>query len=374
MLLFFAMTQAACPGGEGPNVLIFPFIVTIDSSQNRVFVIDNSGNRLNLVNAVDDQLLTKGDNEPLLSDEDPILYPIFPTNAAVADMGGSVSRIFVIGSNQSPTQQISVLDYPGGETLSSAPISPIDVPAASSVDLLVGLAVDPGQNLLFVTNASTGMLHFFNTTTGLEDPASPLFLGGQPARMAIDLNSGLLAVADGASSMVTFVDLNDLSMPLAVLDVGVMVRSLGMATNQNGSVLFLSGELTNVAKAFLLNRADLSASAQIFELTPPSPTDPIPDPLFITGSLNLIAAGNLTDGRMAAFYTQSSGDLLILDLSQDLGTLSPNVTIIQAVSGEGIAGLGNGLGQLTKVYFASPSSGILSIIDASTNNLLDQIN
>jgi hypothetical protein len=363
-----------CPGSGDKDLMIFPFIVVIDSLLSRVFVIDNSSNRLNLVNGVDDSILVKGDDQPLLSDEDQVLYQLFPSNSALASLAGGVSRLFIIGGDNVPNQQVSVLDYSGGDTIGSSPISPIQVPSASPQDILVGIVVDPVRNLLFVTNASTGMLHFFDTGTGVEDPASPIVLGGQPSRVAIDLGSNLLAVADGSSTMIHFVDLTDLTGPVAMLDAGVAVRSLGMATNGNGSLLFLSGELTNVAKIYLLNGADLANSAEIFSLSPPPADVPIPNPLFITGSLNLVAAGNLTDGRMAGFYTQSTGDLLVLDVTQDLNTVSPNVILIGAVSGEGIAVLTNGSGQVLKVYFASPSSGVLSIVDPLTNDLLDQIN
>jgi hypothetical protein len=363
-----------CTGQNDKDVLIFPFIVVVDNTLSRVFVIDNSGNRLNLVDAVTNELFVKDKDEPLYTDEDPTLYQSFPTSAALASLTGGISRLFIIGGNEVPNQQVFVLDYPGGDTIGSAPISPIQVPAASAQDILVGIAVDPIRDLLFVTNASAGMLHFFSTETGAEDPASPIALGGQPTRIAMDLDSGLLAVADGVSTLINFIDLTDLTGPVAMLDAGVTVRSLGMATNANGSLLFLSGELNNVAKIFLLNLVDLAASSEIFQLTPPGPAGPIPNPLFITGSLNLIAAGNLTDGRMAAFYTQSTGDLFILDVAADLNTISPNVTLIGAVSGEGVAGFNNSASQLLKVYFASPSSGTMSIVDPLANTLIDQIN
>lgn len=374
---FFAvllLTSWGCTGKGGPDLMTFPFIAVVDSALARLFVIDNSANRINLVNTNDNTLLINPKDTPLLDDEDPVLYQEFPSNAALASIGGNISRLFIIGGNNVPNQQIFVLDYSGGNSIAASPISPINVPAASNQDILVGIGVDPIRNLLFVTNASTGMLHFFSTQTGAEDPASPIALGGQPTRLAIDLTSGLLAVADGASTMISFIDLNNLAGPLAMLDTGVTVRSLGMASNGTGSLLFLSGELTNVAKIFRLNLADLAGSNQIFSLTPPPADAPIPNPLFITGSLNLVTAGNLTDGRMAAFLTQSTGDLLILDVSQDLNTISPNVILIGAVSGEGITALTNGSGQIVMVYFASPSAGVTSIIDPLTNNLIDQLN
>lgn len=373
-MLLLVAAPWGCAGQDDKDLMIFPFIVVVDSTLSRAFIIDNANNRINLLNTADNTLLIKDNDLPLLSDEDPILYQLFPSNAALATLTGDVSRLFIIGGNNVPNQQVSVLDYAGGDFISSASISPIQVPAATPVDVLVGIGVDPLRERLFVTNASSGMLHFFNVETGVEEAGSPIALGGQPSRLALDLTSGLLAVADGASTLINFLDLTDLTAPPIPLDAGVTVRSLGMATNANGSMVFLSGELTNVAKIFSLNLANLAASNEIFALMPPGPADPIPNPLFITGSLNLVAAGNLIDGRMAAFFTQSTGDLFILDLTADLNTISPNVTLIGAVSGEGIASLTNGTGQMTTIYFASPSSGVTSIMDPLNNNLIDQLN
>lgn len=378
IFLFLATVHSgmtACGGDDRPDLMIFPSIVAIDSGLNRVFVIDNSGNRINLVDAVTDFVITKEDDDeqPILSDEDPQLIQLFPSNAALASLTGGVSRLFIIGANNIPSQEIIVLDYSGGDTLTTASISPINVPSAGTSDVLVGIAVDAVRGNLFVTNATTGQLHIYDVETGVEDPNSPINLGGEPAHLAVDPDSGLLAVSNAAMTTVSFVDLTDLTAPVATLDVGLFTRGIAMATNGSGSVLFLSGSGVNIGLAYLLNLADLATSNQIFSITPPAPTDPLPDPLLLTGNLNFISAGNLTDGRMGSYFTQSTGDLFILDLSNDLGTLNPTIFQIGAISAEGVANLYNSSGQVTKVYYASPGTGVLTVVDPLTNDFLDQI-
>lgn len=362
----------SCGGGSGDNLLFFPTIVVIDNVNQRVFVIESQDNRINLVDPALDEVVTDDEGDPILFDEDPILLPQFPQNASVADVGGGVSRMFVIGNNPGPNNQITVLDFDLVNGIRSAPFSPINVPGGGS-DVLVGIVVDLARGRVFVSNSTTGMVHGFDINTGIEVPNSPVVVIGELTRMNVDPTTSLLAVGQVAGTLVSFIDLTDLTLPVVVLDVGVMIRDVAMSTNGSGSILFISASGINQSQAYRLDLADLTVSEMIFELNPPGPADPIPDPELLTGNLNLLTSGNLTDGRMASFYTQSSGDVLALDLTSDLLTLTPAIASIGAINAEGIAGLLNGSGQVSKVYFASPGVGALSVIDPLTNEFLDQI-
>jgi len=366
--LVYSGAQGCSSGKSG--ILKFPTIVAIDSPQSRVFVVDNQRNGLYLVDPISNSVVG---GQALLENSDPQVLPDFPNNAAVASLGGGLSRLFVVGLNNGiPQNEIVSLDYnTTGLTLSS--FSPITVTGQPS-DLIVGLAVDMDDGLLFATNSSSGELHAYDLNSGVEAPGSPIALTGTPGNLSYDSASGRLAVSSFDTNEVTFFEASNLATPPETLDVGVFSRSVALVSNSNGSVLFLSGNQVNIAKVFKVDFTNLAASSEIFSLSPPPASGPIPNPNFLTGNLNQVAAANLSDGRVGGFFTQSTGDLLELDLSSDLNTLNPAVTLIGAISGEGIDTFLNSADQATEVYFASPGVGTLTIVDPLTNQFTKQVN
>lgn len=362
-----------CTTKSDVDLLLFPAIVAIDSTNQRVFVIDNQLNGLNLVDALNNSVFEVGPDQGLLTSEDPQLLPSFPNDGVAIDMPGGVSRIFVIGGNTGPLNQIAVLDYDSSNGLNLAPISPIAVPG-SSTDTLAGIALNPLQGLVYVTNATTGQVYAFDVQTGLEDPDSPVPLSGIPGQLSFDPVTGLLAVSNAGNDQVSFINTLDLTGPIQTLDVGVLTRDVALASNGFGTVLFLDGSQDNSAQVYVLNLADLASSPMIFEVSPPLPTDPFPDPNLLSGTLNQVVAGNLSNGQMAGYFTQSSGDLLALNLNQDLTVLTPAIVTVGAVTGEGIDLFLDGSGQAVTVFYASPGVGTLTVVDPLTNQFTDQIN
>jgi len=352
------------------SLLEFPSIVAIDSANNRVFVIDNQRGGIYLVNPQTNKVQ---DNGPLLASPPPEVLPVFPSNGVVNDMGNGLSRIFVVGLNDAgPQNQVVVLDFDDAGGIRGASYNPIQVNAAGT-DVLVGLAVDPGAGLLFVTDSTANQLHAYNISDGSEVANSPISITDSPGRMSFDATSGLLAVSSLQSNSVSFIDPTNLAAAPITLDVGMFTRDVAVLSNPSGTILFLSANQQSIAKVFKLDLTNLPASTMIFQIGPPPASGPIPNPNFLTGNLNQVKAGNLTNGQMGGFYTQSTGDLLELDLSSDLNTLNPAITIIGSVSGEGIDTLLNGSGQATEVYFASPGVGVMTIVDPLTNLFVDQI-
>jgi len=377
LILTLMGVASACTNKNAADALDFPAIVAVDSTSSRVFVIDNQQNGLNLINPTDDKavLFPKNgrDDDSLLDNLDAQLLPQFPTNGAVAALSGGISRLFVLGGGgATPGNQIIVLDYDDTNLIRNASFTPISV-TGNATDLLVGVAVASVEGLVFVSDTTTGQVHAYNFNTGAEAPNSPVAVGGSPGRMNYDAGSGLLAVSDSANTTVSIIDASDLASGAQTVDVGVATRDAALATNASGTVLFVSGSQVNTAKVFVLDLSNLANSSQLFELNPNSPTQPAPSPNFVPGSINFVKAANLSDGRMAGFYTQSTGDLLELDLSNNLATLTPAITTIGAISGEGLDYLQDASGNATKVYFASPGVGVVSMVNPLTNVFVDQI-
>jgi hypothetical protein len=361
-----------CSGNDENDLLLFPAIVAIDSNLNRVFVVDNEFNGMNLIDPLIDEAITFGEDTPLLDGEDEQLLPLFPANAAVATLPGGVSRLFVVGGGVAPMNQVTVLNFDDVNLLTRAAFSPIEV-AGTPEDFLPGLAVDPEQGFLFVSNSASGQVHVYLIETGVEVAGSPINVGGIPGRMNFDPVTGLVVVANAGATTVSFIDSDDLSLPVQTLDVGMNSRDAAVASNGGGTALFVNGSQQNLARVFRLNVANLAASIQIFELAPNAPDVPIPDPNFVPGTLNYAKAAPLSDGRIAGFFTMSTGDLVELDLSPDLTTLTPAITLVGAISAEGLDIYVNSAGQATKVYYASPGVGTLTAVDPLNNLFIDQI-
>lgn len=373
LLLLVFLLGAGCTGKDENDLLLFPAIVAIDSAQNRAFIVDNEFNGLNVIDTNLDEVITfEGNDDPLLDGEDEQILPLFPSNAAVATMPGGVSRLFVVGGGVAPMNQVTVIDFNDVGSLQPTAFSPISV-TGTVEDFLPGVTVDNDQGLLFVSNSASGMVHVYQVESGVEAVGSPISVGGIPGRMNLDPVSGLLVVSNAGATTVSFIDVDDLTAPVQTLDVGINTRDAAVASNGGGSALFVNGSQQNLARVFRLNVANLPASVQIFELAPNAPNAPIPDPNFVPGALNYMKAAPLSDGRIAGFITLSTGDLVELDLSPDLTTLTPAITLVGALSGEGLDFQANSAGQATRVYYASPGVGTVTTVDPLSNLFIEQI-
>ncbi|HKX12526.1 MAG TPA: hypothetical protein VJP40_05190, partial [bacterium] len=253
LLALTSLAGLACSGNDENDLLLFPAIVAIDSELNRVFVVDNEFNGLNLIDPLTDQALNFGDSdEPLLDGEDEQLLPLFPSNAAVATQPGGISRLFVVGGGVAPMNQVTVLDFDDVNLIRRAPFSPISV-AGTGEDFLPGVTVDQDQGLLFVSNSASGMVHVYQVDSGAEVAGSPISVGGIPGRMNLDPVSGLLVVSNAGATTVSFIDSTDLTAPVQTLDVGINTRDAAVASNGSGTALFVNGTLQNLARVFRLN-------------------------------------------------------------------------------------------------------------------------
>ncbi|MCP5468353.1 MAG: hypothetical protein H7A32_03700 [Deltaproteobacteria bacterium] len=378
-LAFFSISVFnSCIGNERKDRLKFPAIVAIDQAKQRVFVIDNQKNGLNVIDvAKNNEVLTKknkdGDKEGLLTEEDALILPEFPSNAALASLENDLSRLFVLGANEGPLQKIIVIDFDIAGGLRRSEISPISV-AGESSDVLVGIQVDEKRGHVWVTNSGSASLYAYDIKTGEQIENSHIQLSGIPTRLSIDPGLDLMAVANSSSTEISIIDLNNLNQAPQTLDIGRKTRDLALVSNNQGSLLFCSILDENRAEAYRLNLNDLSQSFLIGEVNPSTPADAFDeDTVILNGNINLVTAGNLTDGRVGAYYTQSSGDLLALRVAQDLTSIEVQRVEVGAVSGEGIEPLLDNSGNISDIYFASPGVGTLTVVDPFEAEFSDQI-
>ncbi|MBI2336454.1 MAG: hypothetical protein HYU97_06795 [Deltaproteobacteria bacterium] len=347
------------------EILPHPAWVAVDSTAGRAFVVDDSNNTLSLINTSDNSVV---DEEPLLDSGDTEVLPQITLAAVAINIGNSTTRLFVSGMNS----QIVVFDF-DGSTLTQPSFSPLTVGSGSS-NIIAGLTIDPELGNLYAANASDGKIYVYDVDDGSALSGSPVTVGGAPEGLSYDSTLNLVAVANATANTVSFIDATNLAASVSTLDVGRLTSDVGLASNATGTALFIVSEKTNVVAAYQLNTSDLSTSTQISSnLAPVGPNDPEPSPNILTGVVSHIRAVSFSSGTIKGFVTQSSGDLIFLEIPLDLSTMVPGITTAGAASGEGLDIFLDSSNEPQRIYFASPGVGAVTIINAQNNLFLDQI-
>ncbi len=366
LLLCLLVPLLSCKNANNrEEILLHPALLAIDSTNDRAIVVDQNDNTLSIVTTSDDQVI---DDEPILDSADTQVLPALPQAVLAINMGSSVTRIFVSGN----ASDLVVFDF-DGTTLSQTAFSPITVGSASS-DFIGGLTYDATNGRIFASNATDGKVYVFDVDDGTAIANSPITVSGKPRGLAFDATLNRVAVSNADSTSVAFINTSDLTAAVTSLSVGVTTHDVALASNANGSVLFFVSENANTAGAYLVNTSDVSTSTLLGNLLEPvGPNDALPSPNILTGDLVRIKAASLSTDILKAFITQSSGDIAILEVPADLSTMVPAITTVGAASAEGLDILLDDNSDASKVYYASPGTGNITIINASTNIYLDQI-
>ena len=364
----FVLLTFACSNNNGPaNILLLPKYVSIDSANQRLFVVDDSNNNLSLIDLATNKIVTE---KPLINKDSALKIPSLPQDIVAVNLGNGVSRIFIIGAN-APQNQISVLDYDNAAGLRSASFSTINV-GTDTNSLLLGLALDSTNGNLFVSDNTHNQVRVYNIQDGTERAGSPINVSADPIRMQLNPSIQQLIVSSLSSTQITLINTQDFSV--SNIEVGVQTSSAASATNANGTVLFTLAPTLNQINVFRLDLVALTATPIGSPILPPAVGQATPANNVLTGSAFEIIASPLADGRIGGFITQSTGDFGFVDVNADLGGF--NQGLLTVINGSGAAGIdllkdssGNGL----TAYYAAPGGSTVSYIDVVNNKFLGQI-
>src|SRR4029434_6073395 len=254
--LLFAL---ACTGKKGPpNIILLPKTLDFDAAHSRLFVADSEDNGFSLINSTLNKLVP---GKPLLNKDSALRLPELPQDLAAADMGGDLSRIFIVGNGPVPRNRIVVFDFDLAGGLRAAPFSPIVVgadDASDQSDLLFGWALYATRQVLCVSNGSDGLVRAYDVNTGAEVAGSPITVNAAPSKISIDESIDRLFVSSLGSTAISIVHLDDLSVPPDSFDVGLETGSVAAATGAAGTVLFVVSPTDNEIRVFKLDLTDLT--------------------------------------------------------------------------------------------------------------------
>lgn len=222
-LLFFS----SCGGGV-TNVYDELTAITIDSSNDRLFLFQPRAELFVLVATSGE---TIGDTPFVSEDNDETTHALLPQTAS--HMGvfatGSSSRLFIMGmmaetNGNYVNHLIRVLDF-NGTSFTETSFSPItlsdgDVTTEESDNNFGDLLVDQQNAVVYITDATSGLLYAINANDG-STTAGPFNLGGNPQGMSLD-GSGRLYVCNSSA-----IDATQLISVLNTLDFSVNTVDIG---------------------------------------------------------------------------------------------------------------------------------------------------
>lgn len=357
---------AACSSGNNSALISHPALVAVDSTNDRLFVIENEKVLVALTASTRSEIGT----EPLVDDETNTtiqdLLPITPTNMAAISVG-STTRLFITGTqaNSAGTQvtnQILVLDF-DGTTLGEASLSPITVDDGDSTtddtdNVLGGLRVDATNSRLYVTDTSLATLFTYSTSDGTAAVAT-LTIAGSPNRMSLDGTH--LYVANSSSTaveeVITVVNTTDFST--TQISLGVPTNDISVLSNDTGTVLL--AKQSNEQKV-LVETVDTStfASASAIAAGDSSVSNGFIDSTAgITGSVGQIVLAKDSSGVLYGYCPQSDGNIEILTIEADLSSFigTENETSTSLLNGIDVYVNSSNIGQF--IYMAATGSGDL---------------
>lgn len=346
-VLFLCVAVAAVSCGDGssaPNMLSTPKVVAVDSSNDRVAVVDEAGQgfaALSFINAATDAVIL---GQPAISRTlNTSLQSLLTASplgivAAASPATATTTRAFVIGAvtdattGDLVTNRIAVFDF-DGTTPTVPSFSPISVSNGGTTDTTIALsqiALDDSQNHLFVIDKTNNKLHVYSTVDGSEDASSPINLINDPqgfinlpTAMAIDTRLRRLFIASNAGvelaqQIVTSYNLDNLS-DTTQFTVAYRFSSIDVVTNAAGTVL--AGIVMDQPLLALLQiDAAVTSATEIATLTNTASTTTTDETTatLITGTLSVVKAVRDSQDILYVYAGQSDGNTLVAKVSADL--------------------------------------------------------
>lgn len=366
----------ACGSGDVDSVFEQPQLVAVDSTNDRLFVLEDEGILFALTASTQESI---GD-QPLVNDETQTdifdLLPATPTTmTAMSD--GSNSRLFITGlqandDGDSVLNQILVLDF-DGTTFTEADFSPITVGDGDDTtdntgDLLGGLEVDEGMSRIYITNSSLSQLLVFNTDDGSQVGAA-IAVTGIPNRMSLDDNRLYVANSDDdeANQVITVVNTDDLST--TQIDLDAPLDDISVVSTDSGTLLL--AKQSNAQRVFVqeVDTATFAASTDIPAGDDSVSEGEINSTLGITGSVGGIVATKDSSGNFYGYVPQSDGNVVILNMATDLSsfTATENETVLRIFESLDLLVDSSGNGQF--IFMTASGTGDLLFVQVGSDDL-----
>lgn len=372
LILTCVLTNTACSGNKSiPNILIAPNVISVNNTNNLIAVADAQNNNLSLITLSTNSVVG---GSPILNQNSSLIIPALPQDIATYNIGNSVTRIFIVGTGNTPSNTIVVLDYNPSSGIAVSPISPITVGSGSS-DELLGLAVNTTLGVLYVSDNTSDAIHAYDANTGVEVSNSPLTVQASPGKTHWNPSTNQLIISSLSTNSISFIDTTDLTLPVQTLDVGAISSSVASATNSNGTALFVIEPQANEVWVYNLNVSDPSLSTQLgATIVPPALGSTLATTDVLSGAATVITAAPLASGLLGGFFTQSTGDVGWINVTNDLsGYTAGRILNLNAQNAYGISLQTDSNGNALAAYLASPGGSSVTFDNLITNVFSGQI-
>ncbi len=371
-IFLLILTLASCSKNNTvSNILIAPRVISVNNTNNIIAIADSQNNVLTLITLSTNSVIG---GAPIINNGSTIQIPTLPQDIATYNLGSGITRIFLVGTGDSPSNTIVVLDYNPSTGIAAASISPITVGTGTS-DELLGLAVNSTLGVVYVSDSTTSMVHAFDANTGVEVTGSPLAVQTSPGKMHWNSSTNQLIVSSLDTNSISFIDTSDLSLAAQTLDVGATTSSVASATNSSGTALFVIQPQANEVLVYNLNVTTPSASTQIGStITPPALGSSLASTDVLSGAATIVTAGPLASGLIGGFFTQSTGDMGYIDVAADLSSYTAGrISSLNGQNAYGISLQTDSSGNATNTYYAAPGGGAVTIMNVVSNLFSGQI-
>ncbi|MBX7148602.1 hypothetical protein K1X76_05905 [bacterium] len=369
--LFFT----ACAGSGGDGIFLEPASLAVDSTNSRVFVLENEG-RLIAVDATNQDDI--GDQPRISRKRNADIHDLLPSSPAHTAVysDGTTSRLFISGAIANDegnlvTNRITVLDF-DGTTFSISGISPITVDdgndgTTDTDDVLGDLVVDQANGLLYVSNVSNGNLFVYNTSDGTEDVAA-IAIGGEPNQMSLDNDRLYIANTSTVEAEQVITVVNTVDNSLTEIDLDAPTSDVSVSTNDAGTIM-LATQSSGGQKVFvrLVDTATYAASTAISAGDDSAQDGELVSGLGLTSTVGgVIVVSNGTS--LFGYVGQADGDAAFISFANDLSSFTTTSLISSTSVLEQPVVYADGSTDAI-VYMLATSSGDLVWVDAGDNGL-----
>lgn len=376
----FATLFSAC---VGTNLGVYTGTnqVAVDTENDRLFVSQPDG-VLYTLTASNRQSLPAGSDQPFVSEDlnataSELLPSIVTRMAAFAN--GTTTLLYAMGAYDDGSgslvfNRIRVFSFDGA-SISEASISPVvlddgDAAADETDNSFADMLIDQDNDLVFVTDATTGQLHVLNAATGAQALA-PITIAGRPQGLALDGDRLYVCNSSAveAEQVITVINLVDFST--TTIDVDAPCNRIAVATSSaSGTAMLVRRSDTPVVLIRKVDTATYATSTAIDTTTTDFSSGTISSSLGISSTINDMVLVANTDGTLRGYLSEQDGNLEFITITSDatsyaletISTAALNITEGEALTAAGVG---------SQVFFVAESGNLVVIEVGSTDVDID---
>lgn len=364
---------SACSSSDGYGTFLSANLVSVDSVNDRVFILQNQGTLFALTASTQQAIGT----QPLVDEEDEDLFDLIPSSVSsmVATNNSSSSSLFLHGtipdeSGALVSNQIRVLNF-DGSAFSEASFSPItltngDATADESDNSFSDMVIDSDNNVLYITDSTAGLLYGINVTDGTQT-MTPVTIAGTPQGLSYD--NGHLYVCNTSSTeaeqVVTVFDVTDFTTPTTI-DLDTPCRDLQAISNSNGTVLLVKSSNTQGLFIHAVDTTTFASSTAISSATGTIPSGKLIAGSGITSTIRTISAALDASNQIFAYLGEQDGNIQFISFSVDLSFFTHETLSTSVTSFSDQAALTNSSGIASLLFMAAESGAMAAITPGTT--------